>query len=53
MTIYVLLHFEHKNDITIIANQTATRSSIQKFDNDFDVFYVQNVIEHRYSWNKC
>ena len=25
-----------------------------KFDNDCDViFYVQNVIEHRYSWNKC
>ena len=25
-----------------------------KFDDDCDViFYVQNVIQHRYSWNKC
>ena len=32
----------------------AARSSIQKLGNDSDViFYVQNIIEHRLSWNKC
>ena len=31
--IYGLLHFEHKNDVTIIIKlQRATRSSVQKFD---------------------
>ena len=32
----------------------STRASIQQFDDDCDlIFYFQNVIEHRFSWNKC
>ena len=51
MDIYVLLHFEHKDDVTIIIifhRGTRLRLvSLQKF------FCVQNVIEHRFLWNKC
>ena len=34
MNTYVLLYFEHKNDVTISA-----RRSIQKFENDCDVIH--------------
>ena len=38
---YVLLHLEHKNDITIIIKlQSATRCSLQKSDNDCDVIFM-------------
>ena len=41
MKTYVLLHFEHKNDVTIIIElQTAARSSIQKLDNDCDLIFM-------------
>ena len=29
------------------------RSSIQKFDNDYDIIFMFNIIEHTFSWNKC
>ena len=54
MKTYVLLHFEHKNDVTIIVKlYRATRMQLvallQKFDNDCDIIFVKNVIEHRFS----
>ena len=59
MKIYVLLHFEHENNATVNYKTShscspASRISIQKVDNYCDlIFYVQNVIEPRLSWNKC
>ena len=58
MKTYVLLHFENKNDVTIIAKflyratccrQVALWSLIMIVTS----FFVQNLIEHRFSWNKC
>ena len=45
MKAYVLLHFEHKNDVTIIVKllYRATRpqaNSSVKFDNDCDVIFM-------------
>ena len=57
MNTYVLLHFEHKNDLTIIVKlHRATRLRLVLLTKVWQWlwrnFYVQNVIEHRYSWNK-
>ena len=48
---YVLLHFEHKNDVTIIIKlHRATHRFIQQFDNDCDVMFIfkmwQNIDFH-------
>ena len=57
MKTYVLLHFEHKNDVTIIIKlHNATRLRLvapyKVWQWLWRNFYVQNVIEHRFSWNK-
>ena len=42
MKIYVLLHFEHRNDVTtIIKLQRAIRLQLltQKFDNDLNIIF--------------
>ena len=59
MKIFVLLHFGHENNATVNYKTShsyspAARNSFQKFDNYCDlIFHVQNVIEPRFSWNKC
>ena len=45
MKTYVLLHFEHKNDVTIIIKlcmelRAAGESNSVKFDNDCDVIFM-------------
>ena len=49
MKIYVLLHFEHKNDVTMIVKplQSAARSSV-KFDNDCDVIFMFKLYKNIY-----
>ena len=50
---YVLLDFEHKNDVTIIIKLHRATNRIQMFDNDFDVIFMfkmqYNVGFHRIS----
>ena len=47
MKTYVMLHFEHKNDVTIIiklhkaTHLQLAHSSIQKFDNDHDIIMFE------------
>ena len=57
METYVLLHFEHKNVVTIIANKNVVTIISEElrveFDNDCDIIFCSNVTGHRYSWNKC
>ena len=58
MKIYVLLHFEHKIDVTIITK--LQRDACLQLNVPYKSltiivtsFYVQNVIQHRFSWNDC
>ena len=37
------VNFEYKNDLTIIINLPAGRSSLQKFDNDCEVIFIFNM----------
>ena len=58
MNTCVLLHFELKNDVTIIIKlNRATRLRLKALYKSLRMivtsFYVQNVTEHRFSWNKC
>ena len=58
MNTYVLLHFEHKNDVTVIIKlHKATRlrlvAQYKSLTMIVTSFYVQNVVERKYSWNKC
>ena len=51
-------HFEHQNDVTIIIKlHKATHLRLVAPYKSWQWlrrhFYVQNVIEHRFSWNKC
>ena len=55
MKTYVVLHFEHKNDVTVIIKlYKATRLWLytKVWQWLWRHFYVQNVIEHRFSWSK-
>ena len=58
MKTYVLLHFEHKKEVTIIVKlHKAFRLQLVALYKRLTMIvksvYVQNVIEHRFSWNKC
>ena len=58
MNTYDLLHFEDKNDVTVIielhgATHLQPVGLYKSFTMIVTSFYVHNVIEHRYSWNKC
>ena len=49
MNTYVLLHFEYKNDITIIIKPFLSAASHRDFDDDSDVIFMfENVLEHRF-----
>ena len=43
MNTRVLLHFEHKHDITIIIKLHIATSPLQKFDNDCDVILMFQI----------
>ena len=43
MNTYLLLHFEHKNDVTIIIKLHIATGYIQKFDNDCDVIFMFKI----------
>ena len=53
MKTYVLLHFEQKNNVTIIVNflwsHEPQASSSVKLDNDCDAIFVKNITEHSYT----
>ena len=59
MKTYVLLHFEHKNDVTIIIKlHRATRLRFVALYKRLTMIVTlicmfTNVIKHRFSWNKC
>ena len=58
MKTYVLLHFEHTNEVTVIIKLLCRATSCRRVAlcslmMIVTSFYVQNVIEHWFSWNKC
>ena len=54
MKIYVPLHFEHKNHVTIIVKLLYEATSGRRsFIMIGTLFLCKNVIEHKFSWNKC
>ena len=58
MNTYVLLHFEHKNNVTILIkpDKAACLQLVALYKSltmTVMSFYVENVIKHNMSWSKC